>query len=321
MPVDIFPTTAENVIAATDAVLTRELECDEAYVARFMDVPPANAHNALEMAKELGLVKLTSTSNYCPQNPFAIYLVTSRETQKAAVLRLVLENYPPYQTFKFRLAVTGLAATAADQVRVMYNLTRHRDEIKDTFISLGTFAQSLVSEGAGLFRSADSNTQRADHLEVLAEVAASRTFAEATIRGRLGDEVTEWINHQEVFSPLVTAYQQLSPGGDHRSPIVYAGNAIESFLIQLGTYHGVSLTGATGINSKATKFSASQLNAKHKSMVMYLGHIRNATDHGVDSEIGASWDISRETAVEYVHVAMSTVKSIVSATVSHRYVL
>ncbi len=75
MPVDIFPTTAENVIVATDAVLTKVQGCDESYVADFMDVPLINARNALGMAKELGLIELQTNGNYYPLKPFSIYLV------------------------------------------------------------------------------------------------------------------------------------------------------------------------------------------------------------------------------------------------------
>ncbi|MCL4275332.1 MAG: hypothetical protein KJZ77_15785 [Anaerolineales bacterium] len=309
MPVDIFPTTAENVIAATDAVLTRMQGCDENYVAEFMDVPLTNARNALGMATELGLVGLQANGNYCPQKPFAIYLVTARDSQKAAVLRLVLENYAPYQAFKFRLAVTGLASTAAEQIKVMYSFQRHRDEIKDTLISLGTFAQSLVTEGGGLFKPAEFDTKKAGFIEIASEVALDRALAETKIRSRLGNETADWINYQEVFTPLTTAFQELR-SENSRTSIVFAGNAIESFLVQLGTHHSVNLTGATGINSKVEKFNGTQIRTKHKNMFKYLGHIRNAADHGVDTEIGTSWTVTHETAIEYVNVSLSTVKAV-----------
>ncbi len=320
MPVDIFPTTAESVIAATDAVLTKAHGCDDSYVAGFMDVPLLNAQNALGMAKELGLIEIQPNGEYSPKKPFAIYLATSKDSQKAALLRLILEDYSPYQAFKFRLTVTNLASTAADQVRIMYSLNRHRDEIKDTLISLGTFTQSLVTEGAGLFRPAEFDTQKAGFIEIACEVAEDRAFAETKIRIRLGNEIAQWINREDVFSPLVTSFQELR-SGDPRGPIVYAGNAIESFLVQLGSHYSTDLTRATGINSKVERFNSSQITTKHKNMIKYLGHIRNAADHGVDTEIGVSWDISQETAVEYVNVSLSTIKAITFTVLSLGYIV
>lgn len=324
MDPDIYPTTAENMIAATDAVLTRENGCDQTYVAQFIDVPQVNAQNALEMARQLGLVDIepgpTPINLYRPQKPFAIYLVTAKESQRAAVLRLVLENYAPYRAFKQRLVVTGVAARAAEQIKLIYTLTPHRDEIRDTLISLGTFAQSLISEGAGLFRPADFDTQQAGFIQIVAEVAADRALAEVVIRKRLGDDVVGWVSQQEVLSPLATAYQQLGLNADARTPVVYAGNAIESFLIQLGNHYGVSLIGATGINSKVDRLG-NNLNAKHKNTLKYLGHIRNAADHGVDAEIGNSWDISKESATEYTYVAVSAIKSITRIVLNTGFVI
>jgi hypothetical protein len=231
-----------------------------------------------------------------------------------------LENFEPYCVFKQRLAVTELAARAAEQVKLIFNLTPHRDEIRDTFISLGTFTQSLITEGAGLFKVVDYESPKADFLHVVAEVAADRGLAEAIIRRRLGDEIAGWINQQEVLSPLITAYQRVRLGNDARSCIVHAGNAIESFLVQLGAHMGVGLVGATGINGKVERFG-NQLNAKHKNMLKYLGHVRNAADHGIDTEIGNSWDISTESATEYVHVAISTVKSIVKLVLNRGFII
>src|SRR5450759_5134503 len=159
MPIQIFQTTAENIIASVDAVLTKPSGCDLTYVAQFMDVPSINAENALKMANELGLVRIDpTTGDYFPQEPFAIYLVSGKDSQKAAVLRVVLEKYEPYKAFKTRLEITGIASTAAEQVKLIFGLTPHREEIKDTLISIGTFAQSLVSEGAGLFRPKEYST-------------------------------------------------------------------------------------------------------------------------------------------------------------------
>lgn len=322
MPLDIYPTTAENVIAATDAVTTREDGCDDNYVAEFIDIPYGIALNALEMAKQLNLVTQDPALGnlYRPVKPYALYLVTAIDVQKAAVLRLVLENYQPYCAFKQRLIVTRSAATAAGQVKLIYSLTPHRDEIKDTFISLGTFTQSLITEGAGSFKVVDFENANADFLRVVADVAANRGLAEVTIRRRLGDEVANWINQQDVLSTLITAYQRVGIGDDDRACVVHAGNGIESFLVQFGAHKGINLAGANGINAKVDRIG-NHLNAKHKNMLKYLGHVRNAADHGVDAEIGNPWEISSETATEYVHVAMSTIRSIVKIELNMGFII
>jgi hypothetical protein len=74
------------------------------------------------------------------------------------------------------------------------------------------------------------------------------------------------------------------------------------------------LTGATGINAKLDKFDqARKLPKKLVHVGKYLGHIRNAADHGVDADVGAPWNIRTATGLEYVFVACS----FVAASIAH----
>lgn len=312
MPLDVFPTTAEHLIAATEAVLLKATGCDDAFVAQFMDVPVENARNALRMSAQLGLVEDDAAAGFKPRRPFAVYLVTASDVQKAAILRLVLEDFEPYRVFKARLDILGLAPAAAEQVKQLFGLGRHRDEIKDTLVNLGTFAQSLRSEGAGLFKVAELDSRRAGFLQVVAEVVAERATAEVVVRRRIGPEASAWVNEIEVLSPIITAYQKIPNSDDTRSPVLYAGNAVESFLSQVGAHFGVNLAGASGINAKVDNLrQAGHLRKKQSFMLKYLGHVRNAVDHGTDPDIGSTWAISPETACEYVHVAISAIRAIV----------
>ena len=78
--------------------------------------------------------------------------------------------------------------------------------------------------------------------------------------------------------------------------------------------YGVNIQGANGINAKADRIAQNNhLTHKHKFMVKYLGHVRNATDHGTDAEIGQTREISKETAIKYVHVTQSVISAIVAS--------
>ena len=313
MPYEIQTTTAEDIIGATDAALQQNDGADRNFVSNFLDIPFQNANNALTMAEQLGLLKTNQKGFYHAVYPFACYLVTSDPLKKAVILRMVLEQYYPYEIFKHRLVVTGNANVAANQVHTILGLTAHRNDISSTFVSLGTFTNSLISEGAGRYR--ESGELPEDLLYMLNEVIEDRELAEARVRTKLGNEASDWINHDEVFIPLVTAYQAAaSSENDSRAPIVYAGNAIESFLSQVANYFKVNINNANGINAKVDRLKqAKKLKSKHAFMTKYLGHIRNATDHGVDAEIGQAWTITSKTAVEYVHIAQSVISAIVAA--------
>lgn len=131
----------------------------------------------------------------------------------------------------------------------------------------------------------------------------------------IGDRAQNWIDKIETLEPLITAYQKLADSAqDSRSPILYAGNAFESFLVKLAQHYNVNLANASGINSKVDTISNSGfIKTKHKFMSKYLGHIRNACDHGLDGEIGQAWSISPKTSHEYVHITMSCIDVMVDS--------
>lgn len=323
MPFNVFPTTAENIIGATDATIQSLGGATEDLVAEFLDVPLDSARNALQMACQLSLISESAAGVYIATNPYSTYLVTANIANKAAILRLVLELYQPYKTFTYRLAISGLAADAANQTRTIYNIPGHRENILNTFVSLGTFANSLTSAGAGLYRVMENNPR--DYLAILNEVIQDRDTAEIQVRRRLGREAADWINQQEVFHPLVTAYQRASDVmQDTRTPIVHAGNAIESFLVQIAQHVNVNIQNATGLNAKAETLARGHaLTTKHLNMMKYLGHIRNAADHGTDPDpdIGQTWEISPNTSVEYVHIAQSAIRVVVAHVINGRFIV
>jgi hypothetical protein len=321
MPFEIYLTTAEEIVGATDATLQKHTGIDVNTVAQFLDIPASpNANNAIRMAEQLGLVSLNHASEYVPSFPYAVYLVTSELQHKAAIIRLVLEQFAPYKTFKTRLKISGLAPEAANQTRAIHNIVAHRNEILSTFISLGTYTNSLVSEGAGLYKVSENAT--VDYLSIISEIVQNRESAEQYVRRRVGVEAAEWIDQQEVLYHLVTGYQRAAfAGDDSRAPIVHAGNAIESFLVQVANHFAVNVQSAHGINAKADRLEqANHLTTKHKFMVKYLGHLRNAADHGIDQEINQAWDISQNTAIEYIYIAQSVIADIV-AYINNRFVV
>lgn len=312
MPYEIYQTSAENVIAATDAALQKPEGVDATLVAAFIDTTPTYAHDALQMARELSFLREPQAGLFMQDAKCGLYLCTSMRESKAAILRYMLEQYEPYRTFKARLELTGVVGEAATQTKALHKIRAHRQVISTTFTDLGTYAQSLISEGGGLYR--PSHDDPKTYLIILDRVIQERETAAIEVRNRLGEEAVNWIDGPNVLENLVTAYQRAGDAAhDPRAPIVHAGNAVESFLSQLAAHHSVNVQTAHGINAKAEALSrANHLIDKHKFMVKYLGHVRNAADHGIDADIGTQWDVSPKTAVEYVHVAQSVITVIVA---------
>ena len=314
MPFEIYRTTAEQIIGATDAALQSLNGVDAQTISLFLDTTPEFAREALKMAVQLGLLTEQNQDVFVAASPCSKYLVTSLREEKAAVFRFVLEQYRPFSVFKHRLDLaTGVVGEAATQTKALCAVAAHRDVLASTLINLGTYASALTSQGAGLYLASEG--RNTEFLRVMDSVMADRQNTELFISRRLERDAAEWIDRNDVLDNLITAYQRLKAvGEDARAPIVHAGNAFESFLLQLAAHYHTNIENAPGINAKAERLrQANHLSTKHMNMVKYLGHIRNAADHGVDTEVGQQWSIRESTAVEYVHVALSAIRDLVDA--------
>jgi hypothetical protein len=312
MPYEVPRTTADHVVGAVDAALQSPSGVTAAVVAGFLECSEESALSALTMAAQLGLVRLDG-GTFVPDSSCAPLLVVANRDQRTAVMRFLLEQYHPFCLFRSRLHMTeGVPSTAAAQTRALCGLASHRDEILATLLDLGTFSSALATQGGGLYLAPEG--EEAAYMAILRQVVDDRTSAEFSVRRRIGFEEAEWVDGASVLEHMVTAYQRLAyVETEIRAPIVHAANAIEGLLVQVATSKGVQLAGATGINAKLERLAAGQaISRKHKHVGKYLGHMRNAAEHGPDPDIGQPWGIGSNAAVEYVHSAQTYVGSVVS---------
>lgn len=314
MPRPFFQSTAEDVVASIEAVVVNAKPTPASFVSDFADIPADRAGKALKLATDLGLLS-ENGGEYSPSSPLCVLLATPDLAQKAAILRIVLESYDPFVMFRKRLKATDLAATAAQQTRTTLSLTAHRDDIKDTLVSLGTYSHALETEGGGRYQPAELPI--GNHLLAIAQGSKDAAAAEAAVRRQMGDAAADSLSRDDVLLPLANALLQAG-AGDGRMAVVLAGNAVESYLEALARKLGVVLGAAPGINAKLDRFAhagaglvpANALPKKLIFMGKYLGHIRNAADHGVDPEVGAPWQIQESTGLEFVYVACSFISAV-----------
>lgn len=295
-------TTAEAVLSAVEAVAASRRAADPEFVADFCDMRLAAAEAALGLAVDIGLLT-TAGGHYRSSGPLAMLTRTANVAHKAAVLRVVLDAYEPFVFFRERLLATGQANQAAEQTRVALGLETHRDDIRDTLVSLGGYAQSLASLGGGRYALPDEPV--GSHLSAIAVACADDAAAQLTVRERLGQEVMAVTSHDHVVVPLAKGLSKAGQG-DARGAIVEAGNGLESYLAEWAGRLGVNVASDNGVNAKVVRLtSAGHVPAKLAGASKYLGHLRNAADHGIDPDIGAAWNFQESTGVEYVFVAMS----------------
>jgi hypothetical protein len=305
MPRAFWPATAEQVVAVVDAVVANKGPTSIELAMAFADLPREAATSAANLAVDLGLLS-ENGSTYEAASPLCRFLSTSFQMQQAAVIRILLETYEPFTMFRERMAVVPVD-DAAEQTRALLTLDRHREDIKATLVSLGTFSQALVTTGGGQYEAGGAVP---NPLVLLADACSELVAAEARVREHLGTDVAAAVSRDEIIVPLADALVQtrVSAGGAVRA----AGNAVESLLAHFAPGTGVNVGGAHGVTAKVQRYlDANVIPAKLAAVGKYLGNVRNAADHGVDPDIGVAWTITESTGVQYVFVACSFVASFV----------
>jgi hypothetical protein len=301
---EFYSATAEQLVAAVEAVHTSG-NADVGFVATFCDLPQEYAQRALGLGVDIGFLEKTG-GNYRPRGPLCRFLALPSEQVKAAVVRVLLESYEPFERFRDRLRATGSVDDAARQTQQLLELDSHREPIKDTLISLGTYAGAIEAEGGGKYRPVEGDVPQS--LLALSKACKDTASAENEIRRHLGN-CAGTVSRDDVLLPLADALLKAA-AGQAADAVRAAGNAIESYLSELAGRINVNVTGASGINAKLDRFA--QNGALPKKLVgagKYLGHVRNAGDHGVDPDIGQAWSVQGSTGLDYVHVACSFLRA------------
>ena len=166
MTYNIVLTTAEDVVAVVDAVVAKGSGAKKNYITEFTGIATEDQVNkALQMAIELQLLKYDSLNDCYEVDSFLASKIVSvaSDEQKAVFMRLVLEQYAPYNTFKTRYEFTKSIELACRQTKILHSMSSNERDIKNTYeyinapimrtpdskISLTEKGQALVEEYEG----------------------------------------------------------------------------------------------------------------------------------------------------------------------------
>lgn len=303
---DFYTGTAEQVVGVVEAIVSFSKSTSIAEVEAFTDYTSSITENALKLACELKLLEEVG-GNYQQLSPLCQYFRTPNLDVKAGVLRIILENFVPFVEFRNELQATADANIAASRIKAKLVINEHREDIKQTLLNLGTFSRSLVSEDGTSYKSSEETLEH--DLINIAKGIEDEAAAILTVREILGNQIADSINRNDVLVPIAQGLH-FAKSSNGREAVLNAGNAIDSFLTEFANDSGSPLTGQNGINQKVDHLkNQRKISTKIQNIARYLGHIRNAADHGVDRDINAAWQISEETGLNYVFVAIEFIKS------------
>lgn len=309
MPYNIVFTTAEDIVGVVDAILAKPQNCTKEYISEFADISSTQADNALLMAQEFNLILANSDGTYDSNSFLARLMVSSRnDSHKAAIMRLILEQYEPYVKFKVRHSFTDSMDLASKQIKTMFSMSSSYKDIRNTIINIGTYSRALINDGANSYK---FNCDEISYIEIIELALKFKANDDNALTKQLGEDICSYIDSDKIFNPLSEAYSKIQNiDTDKNGIILYAGNAFESFLQQIADENSVSLAGKHGISAKSDAL-CHVLSKKHRGMIQYIIQIRNAADHGADPDEGGNvWEISDDTAYMYPIIVANIIKDI-----------
>ena len=295
-------------MAVSEAVATLGTG-EMATVAGFTDLPEPTVEAALKLAVDLEL--LTENGGvFASASPLCKLLRTPQDREKVAILRVMIESYEPFLVFREELAATNDVTAAARRTKAKLDLDGHREQVKETLLSLATYSGALVGgHGANYERDTSGLSALLNELAAGSQEIAGAT---QTIRDALGNDAAGQVDYDQVIRHLADGLRHAAANSG-REAVLQGGIAVENFLTSVSAHHQTDIAGTTGINGiMSCLVQAGHYPGKLGNVCKYLGHVRNAADHGSDGGIGAPWDVSERTGRNYIFVAVAFIRSMVA---------
>ena len=308
-------TTAELLLRAAEGtyVLGPEVSTDD--VARFLGGNATRAKSALEAARELGFVLQGQDGEHWNPAPLAQTLAAASPAEKPVLLRFQLERYRPYAVFKARVLAGEGQRDAARQTCVAADLVTDDLDVEETLVNWGLYSGGLVYGDEKQLLAAGDEVLLREILVVQESVLAQRDTIQAHVTQHLGVDAASFATG-EVLDALVDSYLTILGGGPYDQAMFQLGKGLEAWVKGLADLDpALTLPQGTNTMGAVANFlrQQSRTTGKHHSILMGVVAIRNAADHSVDADIGATWDITRDTALAASHLTWALMRSFFAA--------
>ena len=195
-------TTAEHVVAVTEAVNAFNVRSKPVRYRHSLTLREGKRRHSW-LGGRPGALAVIQPAQYIRNSPLCRLLTGSEVAAKATVLRIVLEPFEPYVSFRERWLATADPVKASSQAKQLHSLIPHRDEIKETLLSLATYTGIFVTRSGGQYQLADEAPENS--LLAIAASCADQAAAEQRVRTLIGPTAAAHVSRDEVIDLLATA--------------------------------------------------------------------------------------------------------------------
>jgi hypothetical protein len=193
-----------------------------------------------------------------------------------------------------------------------FNLDTDQEEVRHILADLGTYCGSITPQAGGRYEVPAGSGIPLAYVAGLGELPAREQDLRNCLLRLGGEDFLDFLDTHDVTTALAAAFARAGDESTAPESVGYVGNAFENFLAGLAATKTppVDLAMCQGLISKAERLkSEACIATKHLGYASYLGHLRNAADHGSDPETGKQWVITSRSAAEACQVAVSAMLS------------
>ncbi|HHW01576.1 MAG TPA: hypothetical protein GXX35_01950 [Thermoanaerobacterales bacterium] len=286
-------------------------------ICSFTGFSQSYVKSGINIAKMLNLIDPDIVDRY-QVNIEAVNLLgkTPNEETKISVIRKYIQRYEPFITFiQFCLNDDSIV----DSARKVYTLYKFQGKdfnfLKDLFVTWGTMTNIFNEKSGKLILAEEINSTYRRYITedlLLNDDMAIRIH----IADRLGDEVFTFMLPAEI-EDIVNAFKSYK--NDQRNALDSGGRAFEDFLRRISDKIGINVTSKSGIvevinalynNKDATGKLDNKVHYKQNAIGGAIGNIRNMSGHGLDPKTLERWDLTSQSALAYLEILLSTIRSI-----------
>lgn len=306
MTYEVVEVNHRNLIEVIEAVHVLEGKASLEKIAEYSDIARDSAEKALKMAIQLDFVE-RSANFYIPVSPFARLFTNAKRKEKKAILKFKLLEHEPLKFFASLILKGEEATKAISKTKNVFNISGSTTILKNTFLDLGVFSGIFAEPEKGTEAIFEAEPEMRTAFEYIGTVLNEEIQVESFITSQLDESVSEYI--QDFKPRLVTAAIKFN--SEPRACIKDTADIFEDFLKKMCADESVNISGASGIIEVGDRLKrAGKITTKHQGFIYFIGQMRNAFKHNIDSEIGRSWNVTSDLSFEIFLIALEAINSI-----------
>lgn len=227
---------------------------------------------------------------------------------KINIMRKYIQQYEPFISFVQFCMNDNTVTEAAQKVFALYNFKgKNFEMLRDLFTSWGNTTEifSIESDKIVLDSIIDAEFKRIESPYLaLDNDMAIRLY----IGNRLGTDLSALMDPVDI-DELTNALKKYHK--ESREAIGCAGRAFENYLRRIAINVGVDVSTKNGI-TQIIEFvkSNKKIHSKHNSIGGSIGAIRNMSGHGVDPKELEPWELTPQSALAFIELVISTIRSL-----------